>query len=194
MQRSLLSYIHAFRRPKYSYENLLLDYKLAIEDERGHLARLSREQRVQFLTSEAGVVRDLVWGDGNQTVGYRASGAKPVERRREGMTQVVWLGLPERPVAGQEATVRSSRTVVDALTKRDEFLEVRVERPTRRLRLSVVFPSARPPTSAMVDAIPADSIPRRPLTLRLQRDRRAIVTWNSREVRPFTTYRIRWTW
>ncbi len=184
----------SWRRPSHSYENIRLSFELDILDPAGHRARLTREQHVRFNTSEAGVLRDLAWGDGEPIAGYRASGANAVTRRREGSVRVVWLALPERPVAGQRAKVRSTRTVVDGLRRHNEFLEARLERPTKRLTLLVVFPKQRPPLSARIDAVPSADQPARPVVARLRTDGRAVLRWSGRDPKPHAAYRISWTW
>lgn len=185
--------IRSFRHPVFSYENLSLSYALDIQDIRGERARLEREQQVRFLTSETGVVRDLVWGDGEPNVRYRASGARAVNRQQEGLVQVVWLGLPSRPVAGERAIVRSSRTIVGGLKGKNEYLEVRVERPTVRLKLSVMFPWGRRPSSAWLDGIPNLGLAGQRLDPKLCKDGRVTVEWRAKDVRP-ETYRLRWSW
>lgn len=188
----LTALVAAFRRPEHSYENISLRFALTIEDSKGRRATLLREQEVRFLTSEAGVVRDLVWGEGEREVGYRASGARTVARRKEGMTNVVWLGLPAKPVAGEKAVVRSTRRIVDGLRADEEYLEVRVERPTERLNMRVVFPRERPPKVISL----AGEGPRKRLQLRprFMPDGRAVVSWRTNEVKSRETHRIRWTW
>ena len=49
------------RRPEFSYENLLLEITLTIQDARGTRAVVERLQRVRFLVAESGVISDLVW-------------------------------------------------------------------------------------------------------------------------------------
>lgn len=185
--------VRAFRRPVFSYENLSLSYELDIHDSQGARARLVRKQQVRFLTSEAGVIRDLVWGDGEPNVGYRVAGAKQVHRVREGIAQVVWLGLPSRPAAGERATVRSSRTIVNGLRDAEEYLEVRVERPTKRLRLRAVFPADRRPKNAWLDGVPSRALATHQLRPRLDTAGRTVVEWNGSDVKP-EAYRLRWTW
>lgn len=191
LQRFLVRLFQAVRRPAFSYENRVLGYELDIQDVRGHRARLTREQEVRFLTSEAGVVRELVWGDGHQ-VGYRAHGARAVAKHQEGMTDVVWLGLPSRPAAGERASVRSSRTVVEGLTEKEEFLEVRIERPTKKLALRVFFPKGRPPSDAHIET-QSNREPQVQLQIILRGDRPAAV-WSTSRAKVHETYRLRWTW
>ncbi len=192
LHRSLERLISGVRWPRFSYENLSLSYVLDIADAGGRRARLTREQQVRFLTAEAGVVRDLVWGDGVQSTGYRAKGAQPVARRQEGATQVIWLGLPNQPRAGETALVRSWRTIVDGLCGDEEFLEVRIERPTKRLCLRVLFPAGRPPKSAVVETL-SNRSPRQPVVPRVAGGR-VRLSWAGADLKPFETYRLRWTW
>jgi hypothetical protein len=183
----------AARRTRHSYETLSLDITLDLADRKGRTAHLRREQEVRFLAEEAGVVRDLVWGDGDVLAGYRASGAEMVDVRREGMKQVVWLGLPDRPARGERATVRSTRTIRNGFCGRDEFLETEVERPTERLRVTVTFPESRPPREASVVASPP-IVPVRRLRVRYDLGPRPYVQWKANNPRPLTRYRLRWTW
>lgn len=185
--------VRSLRHPVFSYVNVSLSYALDIHDLRGEKATLEREQEVQFLTSETGVIRDLVWGDGDPSARYWTRGARAVNRQQEGLTQVVWLGLPSRPTAGERAMVRSSRTILGGLTKPREYLEVRVERPTKRLKLRVKFPSGRRPLEAWLDGIPGTGLARRRVHPRVAEDGRVSLEWRCTDPRP-ETYRLRWTW
>lgn len=176
-----------------SYETLALAYRLHIQDRNGRGAWLERDQRIRFRAGEAGVVRDLVWGEGEPLASYQAGAAEPVRLRREGSKQVVWLALPNRPAPGETATVRSRRRVVDALTNDEEYLEVEVERPTRRIALSVTFPRSRPPMTAYVLASPG-VIPKRQLIVRWDLGPRPQLEWLCLKPVPFTRYRLCRTW
>src|SRR5437879_5076906 len=59
-----------------SYENLSLSLNLDIQDVKGWRAVLRRVQHVRFLTSEAGVIRDVAWGEGTKFARYQADGLK----------------------------------------------------------------------------------------------------------------------
>jgi hypothetical protein len=68
-----------------SYESLRLDFVLDIQDAGGRRAILERYQQVRFLTAESGVVRDLVWGEGNPLLRYTASGARRLAVQLDGV-------------------------------------------------------------------------------------------------------------
>lgn len=180
-------------RTRQSYESLSLDTALELADAKGRIAYLRREQEVRFLAEEAGVVRDLVWGDGDVLARYRAHGAEMVDVRREGMKQVVWLGLPDRPARGEKAMVRSTRTIRNGFRGKEEYLETEVERPTKHLRMTVTFPESRPPREASVVASPP-IVPARRLRIRYDFGPRPYVQWRASNPRPLTRYRLRWSW
>lgn len=148
---------------------------------------------MRFLAEEAGVVRDLVWGDGVVFQRYAVTGARAVHARREGPKHVVWLGLPERPSKGERATVRSTRTIVDGFTEPDEYFELEVERPTRLLSLTLVFPESRPPRRASLSATPRVS-GKRLLRTRWDLGPRPYLQVILKQPRPFTRYRVDWSW
>jgi hypothetical protein len=185
--RALASRSHA------SYETLSLDITLDLMDAKGRIAELTREQEVRFLAEEAGVVRDLVWGDGDVLARYRAYGAKMVDVRREGLKQIIWLGVPVRPARGERAMVRSTRVIQQGFRNREEYLEAEVERPTKRLKVTVNFPKSRPPREASVVVSPPIT-PAKRLRVRYDLGPRPSIHWETANPRPLTRYCIRWIW
>ncbi len=179
--------------PPCSYDNISLALLLTIQDRRGQKAELRRRQVVEFTSMEAGVLRDLVWGDGNTLSSYKTIGARLVGKRREGSKDALLLMLPERTAAGQRTVVRSSRIVLGALTRRTEYFEVQVERHTRRLALRVSFPKERPPLRAWVVSTPYQS-PLSPLRTRHGPDGKTSLCWSLKSPKLFHTYRLSWTW
>lgn len=185
--RALASRSHA------SYETLSLDIALDLMDAKGRIAALTRKQEVRFLAEEAGVVRDLVWGDGDVLARYRAYGAKMVDVRREGLKQIVWLGLPTRPARGERAVVRSTRVIHHGFRDREEYLETEVERPTKRLGVTVSFPKSRPPREASIVVSPPVT-PARRLGVRYDLGPRPCLHWKVANPRLLARYRLRWSW
>lgn len=175
-----------------SYENVSLSLHLKIMDRAGARATLERRQVVRFVTTETGVIRDLVWGDGEAVRGYSLSGARLLGRRAEGSTTALLLVLPKSPAAGQRAEVRSTRLIQGALTRPQEFFEVRVERRTECLGLRVSFPKTRPPTDVWAVTDPPEAV--KALPVRLGGDGRAYVQWRPASVKVSSLYRLAWTW
>ncbi len=178
---------------KTSYENMDLSIALELCDVAGKRAVVRRIQRVRFLTEETGVVRDVVWGEGDSLAGYRVSGAEQLSVRREGSKKVVLLGLPTNPGTGEEMTFRTERIIKGGFEHNEAYLEASVERPTRRLTLSVFFPRDRPPTSARIEASPP-AVATRARPVRLDARGRAHISWSLARPRLLVTYRLRWSW
>lgn len=176
-----------------SYENLDLYIALELCDVEGKRAIVRRTQRVRFLTEETGVVRDVVWGEGDALAGYHVSGAEQLSVRREGSKKVVLLGLPTNPGKGEEMTFKTERIVKGGFKHDEAYLEASVERPTRRLALSVVFPRNRPPKAARIEASPP-AVSTRALRVRLDSRGRAHIAWSHSRPKHLVTYRIRWSW
>ena len=178
---------------RLSYENLALDYVFDIRDPGGRRATIKRRQRVRFRVEDSGVIRDLVWGEGNPLAGYAVVGARCAGVRQEGSKRVVLLALPRKPSRGDQATVATSRTVRDPAVGPAGYAESWVERPTAKLSLKVVFPRSRPPTEAHLVTVPTSSDSRR-LKLRYGSDGRPYLSWRKRKPHTFTTYSMRWAW
>lgn len=176
-----------------SYENLSLSLHLQILDAAGDEAELGRRQVVKFVASEAGVIRDIAWGDGEVLKRYDVAGAGLLGVRHEGSKKVLLVGLAQSPARGEQAIIRTSRRVTGALRGGREFLEVQLERVTQRLTLKVTFPSARRPIRAWSATSPPEGASRS-LAVRLANDGRPYVSWCLRRPRISTTYRVVWDW
>jgi hypothetical protein len=181
------------RAPETSYENLSLSISLELLDTDGERAVIKRVQRVRFLTEDAGVVRDVVWGSGRPLAGYSSTGAERLGVRHEGSKRVVLLGLPTNPRKGEVVTIRTEREIRGAFQQDECYLEAVIERPTRLLTLSVTFPRGRVPKSAFLESSPP-TLDRRPLRATLEPRNRARVKLFLSRPRSLVTYRIRWTW
>ncbi|MCC6269201.1 MAG: hypothetical protein IT300_16665 [Dehalococcoidia bacterium] len=179
--------------PQSSYENVSLSIELELCDTKGKRATLRRTQRVRFLAAEAGVVRDVVWGEGKSLAGYTVEGAEQLSVRHEGSKKVVLLGLPTSPGKGEDVTLKTERTILDGFRPSEGYLETVVERATKRLRLQVLFPRQRPPKEVRLEASPP-VIAARPLAVRLTKSGRGYATWGMEEPKRLVTYRIRWSW
>lgn len=179
--------------PGTSYENLSLSIELELCDRKGKKAILRRTQRVRFLAEETGVVRDVFWGNGRALAGYVVDGAERLAVRTEGSKQVVLLGLRTSAAKGESVTVRTERTILGAFERDEGYLETLVERETKRIRLSVLFPSGRQPTEVWLEATPP-TINSRRLAVRLTSLDRGVATWGTENPKRLVTYRMRWTW
>ncbi len=192
--RPLLTAVLGWRpRPAAAYETVSLALVLELVDARGERAVLHRRQRVRFLGNGGAVVRELLWGEGEQLVRYQAHGARRIGVRAEGSKRAVLLDPDGHPAPGDRRTIESRRTIRGGFTRRQEYCEAFLERPTGSVELTVVFPPKRPPTTAQLVQAPSERVLRR-LPVRYRADGRAVLRCRLRQPQPGTTYSLRWAW
>jgi hypothetical protein len=175
-----------------SYENISLSLTLDIHDTKGRYASIIREQKVQFLAGESGVITNPIWGEGNLLGALEVSGATLMASRIEGSRRVLLLALDRRTIKGRRVTIRSRRLVKRAFTRSREYLEAFIERPTRQLNLRVLFPKSRPPKDAHFVSTPCRS-PDGEVRVTTSTGRPSL-SKRIRNVSPETTYSLRWSW
>lgn len=189
---ALLSRLSA-RQPAKPYETLWLELVLDLQDERGERAVLQRRQRIRFLVDGGALVRELVWGEGEQLVRYHARGAHRLGVRPEGSRRAVLLDPELRPAAGDRLTLTSRRTIQGGFRGTSEYCEVYLERPTGRVELTVLFPTNRPPKAAQLVQGASGAVVRR-LVIRYQANGRALLRCRLHKPEPETIYGVRWSW
>lgn len=182
-----------WHRSEPSYTTDSLSLHLRIKDAAGERAELDTRHQVRFTTPDAGVIRDVVWGEGDPIKGYLVSGATLLGVRREGPKAVMFLALAHPPARGERAVVRTTRILRRALARHEEYLELQLERPTERIALKVTFPKGRPPKRAALVMTPPDE-PARTLSAHVDSSGHAFVSWSRVKPKRWTTYRIAWFW
>jgi hypothetical protein len=180
-------------RPPVAYETVLLALVLELQDAHGERAVLRRRQRVCFLGDGGAVVRELLWGEGDQLVRYQARGARRIGVRSEGSKRAVLLDPHTRPAVGDHLTIESRRTIRGGFRGRQEYCEALLERPTGSLELTILFPPNRAPTTAQLVQAPSERVLRR-LPVRFRADGRAVLRCRLRQPAVGTTYSLRRTW
>ena len=181
------------RGPARPYETLWLELVLDLQDPQGERAVLRRRQRVRFLAAGGALVRELVWGEGEQLVRYHARGARRLGVRPEGSRRAVLLDPDVQPAAGDTLTIASRRTIRGGFRGKQEYCEAYLEHPTGRVELTVIFPASRPPTRAqLVQGAPQARV--RAVPVRYRADGRAVLRCRLARPRPAALYSLRWSW
>lgn len=183
------------RRPRATapYETTFLDLSLDLLDTHGQRAVLIRRQGIRVRRGDGLVVRELVWGEGDQLVRYRSAGAQRLTVRAEGSRRAVLLAPPQRPRPGDRLLIESRRTIRGGFRAAEEYCEVLLERPTGRLALTITFPNGRAPRQAVLVAAPTETLLRR-LRVRYRPDGRAVLRCQLHQPATATLYSLRWTW
>jgi hypothetical protein len=181
------------RPPAQPYDTLWLELALDLTDTRGERAVLTRRQCLRFHGLDSAVVRELVWGDGDQLVRYTAAGARRLGVRAEGSKRAVLLSPDHRPGPGDRLTITSRRTIRGGFRAAEEYSEAFLERPTGRLTFSIRFPSSRPPKAARLVLAATETTVRR-LRPHYGADGRAVLRCQIQHPVVGTAYSLRWSW
>jgi hypothetical protein len=181
------------RTPPCSYETEWLRLVLDIRDTTGARAILRRSQRVRFLVRGATVVRELVWGNGKQLENYRARGMRRLGLTVEGSKSAVLLAPISPPEVGDALTVTSRRTIRGAFRDRQGYCEAFLERPTRSLTLTILFPTRRPPRVARLVLAPTERV-LRTVPVHVGAQGRPVLRCRIPNPRVACTYSLRWRW
>lgn len=118
------------RSAAVTYDTVGLDLVLTLADPAGDRAVLTRRQTVRFLTGDGEVLRELVWGDGEQLARHATRGVRRLFVRAEGSRQAVLLGFGRRPGRGERRTITTRRTIAGGFRAPLEYCETFLERPT----------------------------------------------------------------
>lgn len=179
--------------PAQAYETVCLDLSLVLEDALGERATLTRRQRLRFPKGRASLVRELVWGEGQQLIRYQAKGARRVALRAEGSKRAVLLEPVAAATLGRAVTITSRRSIQGGFAAPEEYCEALLERPTGRVRFDVLFPLSRPPRAAwLVCAAPETVL--RSVPVRYGAGGRARLRCSVRSPLVGMTYSLRWSW
>ena len=180
-------------RPAVPYETLSLELVLDLADPEGKRAVLTRRQRIRSLTAGTLVVRETVWGEGEQLARYAVVGARRLTVLPEGSRRSVLLDPGGHTASGDCATITSRRTIRGGFGQPEEYCETVLERPTGRVDFTVIFPRGRPPRSARL-VLAATEITVRTVPVRYRPDGRAVLRCRLRRPTVATTYSLRWSW
>lgn len=182
-------------RPDGLYE--ILDYEATLEllDVKGHQARLSKRQRVKFLQDHVLAFQDYAWGDGNTLEDYRCTPGVVADQYREGDRWNILISLREEKSRGDVVDFHMARKAVNAFLGEEEWQQVEIRHPTRRLRLATLFPSARPCQRAVLQTRSRkQSQVLGPEHFSTLPDGCQQVAWETRQARALEIYTLRWTW
>jgi hypothetical protein len=177
------------------YEILEYDSTLDLVDPKGETAIFKRRQRVKFLQDNVIAFQDAAWGDGEIFADYKCSPGLEVDRYQEGDRWNVLISLRETKSAGDVEDFYIERTVKHGFFQDEEWRQTEIRHQTRRLRLSIIFPTQRRCRRAVL--IERN---RNRTTVLDQRhftelpDGRQVLAWETRNPKRFDVYTLKWRW
>jgi hypothetical protein len=175
----------------------VVDYKSTLEllDKRGHRARLSKRERVRYLQNNIIAYQDQAWGDGKILVNYKCSPGAMVDKYRPGNKTYILISLRDIRKRGDIDEFHIEWEQHKGFLRKNEQWGTEVRHRTKRLRLEVIFPKARPPLRAWLEEYlrrrtrPLGQGSRRQLP-----DGRWLVWWETKHPRFHEEYALKWEW
>jgi hypothetical protein len=177
------------------YEILDYDSTLELMEANGETAVFIKRQRVKFLQNNIIAFQDYAWGDGEIFADYHCSPGVVVDRYQEGDRWNVLISLRETKNRGDIEDFHIQRTVRNTYTQSEEWRQVEIRHPTRRLKIAIIFPKERRCQRATLlqrsrhqtTVLGPDHFTDLP-------DGRQILTWETTKIKQFEIYTIRWRW
>ncbi len=111
---------------------------------RADIAVVTKRQKVKF-NYQTIVIVDYAWGDGNQFQAYDPAYGQHIFTGQHGSQTYAIVALPDYRQRGEETTLASDRTVTDAFRTAHEWIELKLDKETRRSKVKIRFPLDRSP-------------------------------------------------
>lgn len=183
------------KHPQGMYEILDYDSTLELCDPAGKVAIFKKRQRVKFLQDHILAFPDLAWGDGDIFAEYKCTPGKVVDVYQEGDRWNILISLRESKQAGDITDFYIERTVKNGFTEAEEYRQLEIRHPTRRIRISIIFPTARRCQRAvLIERGRRQSRVLGPEHFADLPDGRQQLSWEARRIRRFEVYAIKWCW
>lgn len=177
------------------YEILDYDSTLELIDSNGQTVVFQKRQKVRFLQNDVIAFEDFAWGDGEIFADYHCSPGVAVDRYQDGDRWNILISLREAQSRGDVTDFHITRTVTGGFTQQDEWYQAEIRRPTRRLRLAVIFPKERQCRRATVQERKRNRTQvLGPECFHPLSDGRQLVEFETTHVRHLEMYTLRWTW
>jgi hypothetical protein len=177
------------------YEILDYDSTLELKDPKGETAIFKRQQRVKFLQDYIMAFQDYVWGEGDPFADYQVSPGVLVDKYQEGDQWNLLVSLRETRNAGDITDFHTERTIKHGFVNDEEWWQVEIRHRTRQFKLSIIFPKKRRCRRAvLIQRTRQRTAVLGPEHFTDLPDGRQGLTWETKKLRRFETYTIKWWW
>lgn len=175
----------------------VLEYESALEllDTRGERAVFRKRERVRYLQNAIIAYQDQAWGDGAILLRYRCTPGLAADRYRLGPKTYVLISLREVKRRGDIDEFHIQWGIRRGFLRSRELWETEVSHRTRRLKVQVVFPKARPPLRLwLVEYTCRRKQWLEPEAMHVLPDGRWLVSWETERPRLHERYLLHWEW
>ncbi|MFL5871846.1 MAG: hypothetical protein ACJ75T_00020 [Solirubrobacterales bacterium] len=174
------------------------------EDSDGHKAKLIKNQKVRFNYLAIAHI-ELASGDGELFADFQCSFGHPVRdgklpnANEDGVLKIadnsgVLILLDPRMARDEEATLESTRTVIDGFKGRDEWIVHQAAVPSKKTTLKVLFPSGRTVEHVRIEGPRAHSERAPKKSELMQEGSRYVLSIGPRSYKAGQSVKVRWRW
>lgn len=184
---------------RYSREGMyeILDYETTLEllDRKGNTAIFKKRQKVKFLQDYIIAFQDYAWGDGEIFADYHCAPGVVVDRYQDGDRWHILISLRETKNSGDITDFYIERTAKNGFSQAEEVFQTEIRHPTQRLKVVIIFPKTRRCQRAVLiersrhrsHVLGSEHFTTLP-------DGRQQLVWETRKIRRFEIYTIKWRW
>jgi len=187
--------LKSLRQPQALYESLEYESCLELLDIKGKDAIHHKQMKLRFLRDDVFAIQDHVWGDGELFAEYKCSPGKAVDYYRDGQSYRVLISLQNKKMKGDIEDFYIERRIKNGFTNSDESFQSKINYPTQKFSVSVIFPLNKLPKKIVLFEQSLSKA--KPLNINNSHflpDGRLKVIWSIDMPRLFEIYAIRWEW
>lgn len=174
----------------------ILEYETTLQlSVTGETATFLKRQKVRFLQDNVISFEDYAWGEGEIFADYHCSPGIVVDRYLAGDRWNILISLRESKSRGDLEEFFIQSTYKNSFLKPEEWQQVEIRHPTKRLKMTIIFPKDRHCKRALLQrrrhhqSIELDNE-----HFGLLPDGRQMVTWETTNIEPLEVYTLRWGW
>jgi hypothetical protein len=177
------------------YEVLNYETTLEILDEKGKDAILTKTEEVRFLQNNVIAFQDQAWGRGKILIDYKCNPGKPVDFYQFAHKTYIVISLRSVMQKGDVTKFEINWKTRNGFKKSSGFWSTDINHFTKRMKVNVIFPAERPPSSMStvetnrqkMKEFQKDALVRLP-------DKRWQISWVKQNPRLYEHYVLKWEW
>jgi hypothetical protein len=175
----------------------VLNYETTLEilDTKGKDAILTKTEEVKFLQNNIIAFQDQAWGSGKILIDYQCHPGKPVDFYQFAHKTYIVISLRNVMQKGDSTKFEISWKTRNGFDKPSGFWSTDINHFTKKMKVNVIFPDKRPPTSISTvetnrqknKEMLKDALMRLP-------DKRWQISWVKQNPRLYEHYVLKWEW
>lgn len=175
----------------------VLDYETTLEilDTKGKDAIFTKTEEVKFLQNNIIAFQDQAWGSGKILIDYKCHPGKPVDFYQFAHKTYIVISLRNVMQKGNVTKFEISWKTRNGFGKSNGFWSTDINHFTKRMKVNVIFPVEKPPSSISTvetnrqrnKELPRDALVRLP-------DKRWLISWVKQNPNLYEHYVLKWEW